>query len=119
MHSADERTLLALTRGQRLRYLSAMGAMALGFVFLFIVPQVSRIAIDDVVGELAPAPAWLMGPAAVTGLHPLWVAAAVIVLLTALGGFFQYLRGRWSAVASEAIARRLRNRLYAHLEELP
>ncbi len=96
-----------------------MGAMALGFVFLFIVPQVSRIAIDDVVGELAPAPAWLMGPAAVTGLHPLWVAAAVIVLLTALGGFFQYLRGRWSAVASEAIARRLRNRLYAHLEELP
>ena len=93
--------------------------MALGFVFLFLVPQVSRIAIDDVVGEVAPVPAWILGPADLTGLHPLWIAAVAILLLTAVGGFFQYLRGRWSAVASEAIARRLRNRLYAHLEELP
>lgn len=119
MPFADERTLLALTRGQRLRYTAAMGAMAFGFIFLFIVPQVSRIAIDDVVGGSSPAPAWLVGPAEFTGIHALWIAAAAILLLTALGGFFQYLRGRWSAVASEAIARRLRNRLYAHLEELP
>ena len=38
---------------------------------------------------------------------------------TGVGGGFTYLRGRWASMASEAITRRLRNRLFSHLERLP
>jgi len=45
-------------------------------------------------------------------------AAALVVGLSAAGGLFQYLRGRWAALASEAIVERIRNRIYGHLERL-
>ena len=38
---------------------------------------------------------------------------------TAIAGVFTYLRGRWSAQASEAIARSVRDRVYNHLQHLP
>ena len=44
------------------------------------------------------------------------VAGIAIVVFTAGGGVFLYLRGRWAAQASEAIARDIRNRVYAHLD---
>jgi ATP-binding cassette subfamily B protein len=42
-----------------------------------------------------------------------------MVTLTAIAGFFTYLRGRWSATASEEIVRKLRDRLYDQLQHLP
>ncbi len=38
--------------------------------------------------------------------------------VTGVGGVFQYVRGVWSAIASEAIVRRLRETLYRHLHDL-
>src|ERR1039457_2125658 len=49
----------------------------------------------------------------------LWIAAAAIVALIAASGLLNYLRGRLSAKASEAIALRLRDRLFEHLQRLP
>jgi ATP-binding cassette subfamily B protein len=48
----------------------------------------------------------------------LWLAGALILGLAALSGLFLYLRGRWSAIASEGIVRRLRNDLYGHIANL-
>ena len=47
-----------------------------------------------------------------------WMMALLLVALNLLGGAFQYLRGRWSAEASEDVAERMRARLYAHLQEM-
>ena len=47
-----------------------------------------------------------------------WMMALLLVALSLLGGAFQYLRGRWSAEASEDVAERMRARLYAHLQEM-
>ena len=48
----------------------------------------------------------------------LWLAGSLILVLAALSGLCLYLRGRWSAIASEGIARRLRDDLYGHIANL-
>ena len=47
------------------------------------------------------------------------LSAVAGVGLTALGATCQYLQGRWAAIASEALARRLRETMYARLHHLP
>jgi ATP-binding cassette, subfamily B, bacterial len=121
----SQEALWALTRGQRLRYGAAIGAMAVGIVTIFGAPLISRWAIDALLAEPAALePAWLARSGAAVGIDSslariLWAAAAGILGLTTIGGAFHYLRGRWAAIASEAITRDLRDRLYHHLEKLP
>lgn len=81
--------------------------MAVGTVFLLLVPAVLKDSLD----------ALRQGRATVVGT--LLFAAAGIIGLNALAGAFTYLRAKWAAEASEGIAQQLRHRLYAHLERLP
>jgi ATP-binding cassette subfamily B protein len=115
-----------LSRGHRLRYAAAIAAMAVGILLLYLSPQLVRQAIDGVVdhqrpsGGRFPLAAWLIQ--SLGGRSPyraLWVAGALVVAVTALSGVFTYLKGRWSAFATERITRQLRERLYDHLQHLP
>lgn len=125
---------LSLTRGQRLRYGASMVAMAVATVFGLAVPLVTMAVLD---GLLSPQTATAPGTAGAQGLSgtiagwaarfaehygtrtALTWAGVAIVGLTALAGLFQYLRGRWAAMASEAVVATLRERLYGHLDRLP
>lgn len=49
----------------------------------------------------------------------LWLPALAMILLTICAGLFSYLKGRFAAEASDGIARRLKDRLYDHLQRLP
>jgi ATP-binding cassette subfamily B protein len=147
MTSMHYDSLWAVTRGRRARYLSAILAMALSNLFMFGAPLVAKYAIDAIVvseaagaggaGAVAAAGAgangWPAGPGAAgawlasalraLGIEPsltvfLWLSALAILLLTAAGGAFQYVRGRLSATASESIARSLREALYGRLHRL-
>ncbi len=100
-------TLWALTAGHRRRYVAAVAAMAIGTVFLLLVPYVLKQVLDDLSGGDA------------TLAETLIPAAVAIVTFNALHGFFTYLRGRWAAEASEGIARRMRHQLFEQLERLP
>ena len=111
--------------GQRVRYGLALAALLVGSCFQYLVPLVPQLVID---GVLAPDPTasapWIQEIVARSGgrdawLGSLWVPALAIFLLTAAAGFFIYLKGRWSATASERIARRVRNHLYDQLQHLP
>ncbi|XOV90682.1 MAG: ABC transporter ATP-binding protein [Pseudomonadota bacterium] len=121
------RLLWDVTQGYRLVFLTAIGAMAVGYLFMFGVPLAARFALDAIAGgDTYVAPAWIhqltaaLTPGASPGLlEYLLLAALATVLLTAVAGVFLYIRGRCSAVASEGIVRRLRDRIYAHLEHLP
>jgi ATP-binding cassette subfamily B protein len=99
--------------------------MAVGILLLYLPPQIVRAAID---GIIDPSPhsaggqlilPWARriggGRAAVV----LAVLAVAVVAITAVGGWFTYLKGRWAGIASEAITRRLRERLYDQLQHLP
>lgn len=119
------RALWEQTRGQRLRYGAAVAAMAVASLLSYGVPQIVRFVIDGVLGGRGPdvSPAVLriverLGGRSVLA-HYLWVGGAFVVAITALSGVFTYFKGRWSAVASEAIARRVRDTLYDHLQHLP
>ncbi len=112
-------------RGQQLRYGGAIFAMLIATVLSYGVPLVSRTTIDYVIaGKPLMAPAFVaramdhIGGRSVLGRN-LWLATVCIILLSASAGVFNYLRGRWAATAAEATARRMRDRLYDHLQHLP
>ncbi|MDA1050653.1 MAG: ABC transporter ATP-binding protein [Planctomycetota bacterium] len=107
MQKSAKRTLWELTAGQRTRYAAAIGAMAVGTVFLLLVAYVLQRALDTLAtGEASLADTLIPAGVAIVAAH-------------ALNGLFTYLRGRWAAQASEGIVRQLRHRLYEHLERLP
>ena len=113
--------LWAITRGQRRRYAIAVLAMALTNAFIFSSPLIGKYAIDVVhardlaAGIPALADFSLRVDAAAPHLPYLALSALATVLLTAVGGLFLYLRGRCTALASEAICLRLRETLFARL----
>ncbi len=114
-----------LMAGERLRYGIAIGAMVVTSCFLYLAPLVPQVVLDGVLltkADTEPAPlvgraVELMGGAAFIAGH-LWYPAMILLGLTCLAGFFTYLRARWSAAASERIARNVRDRLYGHLQHL-
>jgi ATP-binding cassette subfamily B protein len=124
MTSPQYRNLWALTRGQRRRYAYAIVALAAANLFMFGAPLVAKYGIDAVVArDLSIGPGILLEPVRWLGFEPgfaayLSLSALAILLLTAAGGYCQYLRGRLAATASESIARSLREELYRRLHHL-
>ncbi|HZL34374.1 MAG TPA: ABC transporter ATP-binding protein [Tepidisphaeraceae bacterium] len=117
-------TLWRLTRGQRRRYALAVAAMGAGILLLYLSPQIVRESIDGII-DAAPGGRGSFILRAIRRLggnstgRALWIAGGCIVAATLFSGVFTYLRGRWAALASESIARQLRERLYDHLQHVP
>ncbi|MEM9083059.1 MAG: ABC transporter ATP-binding protein [Planctomycetota bacterium] len=123
-------------RGQRLRYLAAMLALVAASLTLYAGPLVIQATLDGVVlakassgntdltsepRDLSAVSRWtieILGGAERLR-DDIWIAAVVAVALTVLAGVFTYFRGRWAAQASEAIAKRIRDEAYDHLQRLP
>ena len=110
---------------KRLLYAGAIICVALGTFISVINPLILQVTIDSIIGDLPlQLPAWLEGRAGWVSnkdrlLENLVLAGLALVILTALNGIFQYFRGKWSAAASEGIAKNLRDELYDHLQHLP
>jgi ATP-binding cassette subfamily B protein len=123
--NAKYRLIWQLTRGERLRYGGALLALVLGSCCMYLVPLVPQVVLDGVLardpGRAAPLVRRVVSLAGGREFlrAQLWLAAAAIVGLTAVAGAFTFLRARWSALASESIARRVRDRLFDHLAHLP
>jgi ATP-binding cassette, subfamily B, bacterial len=111
--------LWALTDGQRTRYFGAIAVMFAATGFTYAMPLIVKWCIDGIVaGEFAGIESF----ASLADLnHHLYLvgAALAVVLCTSIGGGLTYLRGRWAAIASQEITRKIRDRLYTHLEHLP
>ena len=122
--NTNHSTLWRITRGQRLRYLYAILAMAGTNTFMFGAPLVAKYAIDVVVEKdlSLAAPGLNLLARGLGGADPfltyLSVSAAAAVLFTGLGGLCLYARGRFAALASEAIVRRVREAMYRRLHHL-
>ncbi|MFP4355425.1 MAG: ABC transporter ATP-binding protein [Phycisphaerae bacterium] len=122
---AKSRMLWQAMAGQRLRYAAAMVAMIIASVVMLGQPLVTSQVIDYVItGKPLQAPQfvrrWVDSAGGRDALAAnLWIAAVAMFGVMAVSGLFTYLRGRWSALASESICRNLRNRLYDHLQHLP
>ena len=117
-------------KGNRLRYIGAIATVGVTSVVGFVSPSMLG-GVADAIHD------WLMhenNPLNFPGfmnrffetrgglsyvIHNLWLVGLVIIALYLLNGVFQYLRARWTATASESIAKNMRDRLYAHLQTLP
>jgi ATP-binding cassette subfamily B protein len=119
-----QQTLWSVTQGQRPRYAGAVLAMALASLFMFAAPLFGKYAIDVAIGRdvnlglgllvLEPQD-WLTSDPFVQYLA---LSALVTIMATAMGGYFHYLRGRWAAIASEGIIRRVREQIYQQLHHI-
>ena len=116
--------LWAIARGQRIRYSGAIIAMAVTNVLMFGAPLVGKYAIDVVyerdLGMGAPALVTITEAFDTDNPYLAYLAVSALagVLVTAVGGFFLFLRGLWTAMASEAICKRLREELFRRLHHL-
>ena len=117
----------SLMRGFRLRYGCALGCLVFVTVLNYGVPLVGSAAIDYAVAHKsldATTPSLIAGLLRLLGgadflrTH-LWLAPLAMVLLAAAAGFFSYLKGWQASLASDGIARRLKDDLYDHLNHLP
>jgi ATP-binding cassette, subfamily B, bacterial len=123
--NAKVSTLWQLMRGQRLRYGCAIVSMAAAVSLLYVVPLVIAAVIDGTLpgGKVHEAPqAVLRMLKSIAGERTnrvLLVAGISVIVITALSASLRYLFGRLAAIASESIARQLRNRLYDHLQHVP
>lgn len=118
------RPLWQLMQGSRARYAAAIASLVVASSFLYLAPLIPQIVIDGVlVPDPAAGPLVQWGVAVMGGADSiaanLWLPGLLIAAITGVAGLFTYLRGRWTAQATEAITRRLRDRLYDHLQRLP
>lgn len=109
--------------GHRARYGLAIGALVIASCVLYLVPLVPQVVMDGILveepqSELARRALELFGGRDFLR-QELWLAGVAVVFLTLIAGTFTYLRGRWSAMAAEGIARQVRDRLYDQLQRLP
>ncbi len=110
-------------QGHRLRYLNALLAMFCGIGLLYLTPLVTRTAIDVVIVPQLASDGSTLAHYLFAYAHgwgaQLTTCLAAVVLMTASAAGFMNLQGRLSGIASETIVRRLRDRLYAHLQHIP
>ncbi|MCL2700741.1 MAG: ABC transporter ATP-binding protein/permease [Phycisphaerae bacterium] len=117
--------LWRLMTDQKWRYLAAVVAMAAASLAMLVPPWIIGQTIDYALkNEPLIAPAWLVGAVESLGGRGwlgghLWVCVIAIAGFAVLAGAASFLKDRWAALACETIARRLRNRLYDHLQRLP
>lgn len=117
--------LFNLMKGNRLLYAASIISIGLATLFSVIIPLVVRTTIDSIIGNKAIETSTyinkfinLLGGKSILS-HNLWICGLIIVLLTFLNGFFLFFKGKWSAKASESIAKNIRENLYDHLQRLP
>jgi len=117
---------LTIAAGFRGPLLMALLAMVASFVLMFTVPMIIRSMLDRLTGEAPDTYLTWLQILIPTGLSDnqvlylqLGLSGLLIILCTALAGYFVYLRGKQIAAAAEGMARRLRDTLMNHLNHLP
>ncbi|CAD7844900.1 Heterodimeric efflux ABC transporter, permease/ATP-binding subunit 1 [Olavius algarvensis spirochete endosymbiont] len=107
-------------RGRRLLYFSTFIAAAAASFFGLLQPQVVGIVIDVGIGKKTWTGApWLAAQFDRLNSQNLILYGALFsIALMAISGFFMYLQYRWSAIVAEDTSKRIRERLYNHLQNL-
>lgn len=114
-----------LLDGHRWRYGLAAAALFLATAFEFIVPLIGSATIDHVLNTglgganpLLDRVMRLLGGSDQVAMN-LWIPALAMLLFSIVGGGFNHLQKRFAARASDGICKRLKDRLYNHIQSLP
>ncbi len=120
----------AFFKGCGAKYLGGILCVAVSVLVSFITPLLVGGTVDAITDTLSgsanaavnmpgPIAGWFeaRGGAVYIARH-VWIVGAMLLGVQLFGGVFQFLRGKWSAEASEGIAEKMRNRLYEHLQAM-
>ena len=117
--------MLSLIGQNWTHFLWAFIATTMMVIIGFLTPLLLSEIVDSILGsEPFTMPDFLMNPINALGgrdflRQNLWIPALALILMNIVNGVFTFIKGRSSAIASENIARKLRNDLYRHLQHLP
>lgn len=117
--------LNAFLKGNRRILLLAVLSICLTSLTATLMPLILRTVIDSIIGTTPfSLPSRIVSAIEALGgrdylVSNLWVCGAVLIGLTAFNGLFMFLRGRLAAVASENSGKKMRERLYDHIVNLP
>lgn len=112
--------------GQKLRYLFSVLSIGLAALLGLTSPLVLRVYLDCVIGdkpisevsEFIEPYFEMMGGKNVL-VQSLWLAGVIILLISVANGLFLYAKGKLSAEASESVAKKIKEKLYDHIQNLP
>lgn len=117
--------MLSLIGQNWTHFLWALIATIMMVIIGFLTPLLLSEIVGSILGsEPFTMPDFLMNPINDLGgrdflRQNLWIPALALILMNVVNGVFTFIKGRSSAIASENIARKLRNDLYRHLQHLP
>lgn len=117
--------MLSLIGQNWTHFLWALIATIMMVIIGFLTPLLLSEIVDSILGsEPFTMPDFLMNPINDLGgrdflRQNLWIPALALILMNVVNGVFTFIKGRSSAIASENIARKLRNDIYRHLQHLP
>lgn len=115
----------SILRGHRLRFFLGLLCVAIAALLTFMPQQVLRFTVDSVIGSepvslpsfMLPLIDWLGGVS--TLRQNLWICAVAMILVAVVNGLFTMLRYRLTNDACELSMKRLRERLFDHIQHLP
>ncbi|MDR2654670.1 MAG: ABC transporter ATP-binding protein, partial [Oscillospiraceae bacterium] len=120
----DWELVRSLFRGRWLLLLAPFVATAGAYVAAYISPQIIRISVDSVIGNLPiQAPDWVLNMIESFGgrsvlARNIWICSLAVIAAAIANSIFVYIRGRASAILCEDIAKDLSERMYDHLQHL-
>jgi len=112
-------------KGSGFNYAMALAATILNAICMLIPPIIIRITLDSILGgEQVDAPKafvkiidWLGGVESIS--NRLWICTIAFVLVSIINGLSVTTRTRNVWKAAEGMAKRVKDRLYDHLQKLP
>ena len=118
------RAVWRFTAGEQWALLAAVAALFGSALCLYLVPLIPQSVFDTVFGDASKASALSHAVAELFGgtdalRGAMWRPAVAMVALAALSGVAVHFRTRFAAGAAERIARRMRDRMYDHVQRLP
>lgn len=107
--------LMSYAKGNVLKYMFSMIAVIIGTFCSLLVPIIIRYSIDNVIGSEGSDGFEILD---IFVKDSLLRAGIIILLLTLIRAIFVFYKGKWSAEASESIAKNLRDKLYKQIQNV-
>lgn len=123
--SGSFRLPMEMMHGYKRHMLLALFGMLMAMLASYAIPLVSSFLVDYVLaGKPAELPTFIINYVEKIGgrnffYEHFYVLPLVLIVLTILNGFFVFIRGRYVSVASEGMAKNMRDALYSHLQTVP
>jgi len=119
------RKLFRLAKKDTFLFVSMLVTSAVAAFVYMTMPMITRIVVDNIINDVPFEAGWLLSQivelfGGIEGISSnLWLAGVMLLSVSLVQVFFVFLRGRIAALVGENTVKRLKDKLYDHLQRLP